>query len=158
MAAPTPGARPLPNGIRNDDGFKTELSFENEPALSIWDIETGIPGITAGDPIETTTHRNDVMRTRALRQLKDLKPFTIVGAYANKLWRQLMDQVGVEQTLTLHLPNNDRIAFYGGINDSEFAAGVEGAQSRVTVTVVPTNVDPDTREEEEPVYTVASGT
>lgn len=157
MAAPTATPRGTPPGFKMDDGFQSFITFEGLPQLNIWEKDVGVPGIDGGDPIETTTMHNEVYRTMAPRSLVTLTPFQVVAAYDPCAYDDLIAIVNIEKTVTVTFGDTSTLAFYGYLQTVEFAQMVEGEQPEVTLTIVPTNVDPDECVEAGPVI-VCNGT
>ncbi len=159
--APTPAARVAPSGLKLQDGkgpTKATFTFSADTNWNLFDIEVGIPGFDAGEPVDTTTQFNNVWRTMFLRVLFTLTEFTVVGAFDPVLFTEVLAQKGVNGTGTINFPDGSTLAFYCGIRQMEFDAMVEGTMPRATLTIVPTNTDPVTFAEEGPVLTSVSGT
>lgn len=158
MAAPTPGTRIAPGGIKLKDGFSTVITFSGDTDVSIWEKSVKPPGIDGGDAIEQTTMHNTNWRTMAPRQLKTLTEFSVTGAYDPAVYTQILNLINVENTITVRFPDGSTLAFYGFLKTLEFADLVEGTQPEVTATVVPTNFDPVNHVEAAPVLASVAGT
>lgn len=158
MAAPTLTARVEPVGIKLDDGYRTTFAFSQDPDISLWEKEVGLPGIDGGEAIDNTTMHNDVYRTASSRALKTLTPFTIKAAYDPAVYTQLVNIINVEGSITEHLPDGSTLTYYAFAQKAEFDPLVEGNLPMVNVTIVPTNKDPQTGAEEGPVLVSVSGT
>lgn len=150
MATPTVAARVTPNGFRMDEGYQALITIGTIAGIDLWEKDVGIPGIDAGDPIDTTTQHNSVFHTKSPKVLKDLTPFTVVCAYDPCVYTDLLAITGLVTNITITFPDSTTLAFWGYIQTSEFAPMVIGEQPEVTVTIVPTNYDPNTCTEEGP--------
>lgn len=158
---PVAAARVAPDGKKLQDGkgpTKATFTFSADTNWNLFDIEVGIPGFDAGEPVDTTTQFNSVWRTRFLRVLFTLTEFTVQGAFDPIYLTEVLAQKGVNGTGTITFPDGSTYAFFCGIRQLEFERMVEGTMPRVTVTIVPTNTDPVTFAEEGPVLTSVSGT
>lgn len=155
---PTPVARQTPFGRKVDDGFSTLITLEDDPDISLWEKTVTPPGQDGGDAIETTTMHNDEWRTFSPRQLKTLTDASATCAYDPKVFNQLLTQINNNQSVTVTYPNSDTLAFFGYLRSVEPDENTEGEQPTMTVTFTPTNIDPDTGAEADPVFTIAGGT
>lgn len=151
--APTPVARTDPAGTKLDDGYRTLVAFTADPDASFWEKSITPPGMDGGDEIDTTTMHNDTYRTKAPRALVTMTPFSMTVAYDPALYTSILTLINIPTTVTVHYPNGGSLAFYGYLRAFEPDALVEGTQPEATITVVPTNQDPTTGDEEDPVYT-----
>jgi hypothetical protein len=158
MAAPTPGTRTDPVGIKIDDGFSTLISFAADPDVSFWEKTVTPPGIDGGDAIETETMHNDVWRTRVSRSLKTLTDAETTVAYDPAVFTQIVALCNVETTITIHFSDGSTYCFYGYLRTFEPGEISEGEQPEATVTITPTNYDPVNHVEAGPVLTSVAGT
>ena len=143
MAAPVPANRTLPTGYKMPEGFKSLITFSNNPALNIWEIDVKPPGVESGEAINTTTQQNNLWRTFWLPQLKTLEQITIKAAYdADVLQTDLTGMVGPRgQTITILWPQGSKVAFFGDLMKCEFDPLKEKEFPTCTLTIVPTNTD-----------------
>lgn len=125
------------------EGFKSLITFSENPALNIWEIEVKQPGVKSEEAINTTTQQNITWRTMWLPQLKTLDKVTVKFAYdADVLQTDIIGMVGPRgQTVTILYPQGTKIAFYGDIESVEFDPFKEKEFPTGTMTVCPTNVD-----------------
>lgn len=158
MGTPTTTARQDPNGIRLTNGWRALFTFENDPDLSIWEIEVQPPGLDGGEPVDTSTQHNDVYETMEPRSLTKMTPMNFVAAYDPAAYPQLRNQLNVPQSITKTFPNGDTLDFFGYLQKFEPAALVNGTMPRANGTIIPTMTDPDDGTEAAFVYTEASGT
>lgn len=140
------------NQLRLDDGFSTIIELANLPAVKFFEKEVTPPGITAGGPIDTTTMRNTAYRTMSPRQLKSLTKCTATVAYATEALEQVWAQIGVNQLVTVTLPDGSTIEFWGWIEEFTPGNHTEGAQPTAALTIQPSNRDADGAEVA-PAYT-----
>jgi len=112
MAAPVATARGTPLGFRLKNGFPALLTFEYATVANYWEIAVGVPGLDAGDEIDTTTQHNVTWRTFAPRTLVTLTPFTVTAAYEPDVFQEFYNQLGVEQTFTIKFPDTSTLAFF----------------------------------------------
>lgn len=157
-AAPSATARVDPSGIKLDDGYRTLVTFALDTNLEIWEKSVTPPGLDGGDEIDTTTMHNDRWRTNAPRALIRMTPFSMTCAYDPTVYTAALSLVNRETTITVRYPDGSTLAFYGFLKTLEPGELVEGTQPEMTVTVVPTNQDPTTGAEEDPVLVSAPGT
>lgn len=160
MAAPVPGTRSarVPAGIKLDDGYQTLVQFAAKPTIGLWEIGVTPPGYDGGDPIDTTTMHNEVWRSMAARSLITMTPFECRFAYDPLVFNDLLNLINVETTITVHFPDGSRLAFFGFEQNFEPDELAEGEFPEASVTITPTNADPTTGAEEDPVYVNVVGT
>lgn len=142
MGAPAYTARQTPQGIRLEDGYQSLFAFAADPDVSLWEIETGLPGLDGGEPINTTTQHNVNLRTMAPRALKTMTAFTTRCAYDPQVYEDLDALINVETAITNHFPDGTRLAFWGFLQKFEPDGLVDGTFPTAQVTIVPTNTDP----------------
>lgn len=157
-AAPSATVRQDPSGIKLDDGYRTLVTFASDPNIEFWEKSVTPPGLDGGDEIDTTTMHNDDWRTNAPRALIRMTPFTTTAAYDPSIYTAALALINRKDTVTVRYPDGSTLAFYGFLKTIEFSELVEGTQPECTITVVPTNQDPDTGSEEPPVLTSVAGT
>ncbi len=158
MAAPTPTARGTPSGIKLDEGFRTLVTFASNPTIGFWEKEVTPPGLQGGDPVDTTTMHNVRWRTRNPRQLITMENFKLNCAYDPYLYTSLLALLNVKTTVTVTFRDGTTLAFYGFLQSFIPGSLKEGEQPMAEITVVPTNQDPTTGAEEDPVLTNVAGT
>lgn len=158
MAAPTPSARVEPTGIKLRDGYRTLVTFAADTNLNVWEISITPPGLDGGDPIDTTTMWNDRWRSMSSRALITMTEFKMDCAYDPVIYSEALSLINLETTVTVRFPDTSTLAFYGFLKSFEMDALEEGTFPKCTITVVPTNADPTTGAEEDPVLTNVAGT
>ena len=158
MAAPTPTTRAFPGGNYLKDGYQTLVTLAVDPDASFWEIGVTPPGYDGGDPIDTTTMHNVRWRTMAARALISMTPISVRGAYDPFVYDLFLSIVNIETTVTVTFPDGTTLAFYGFLQNFEPDELAEGELPEATFTVQPTNQDPSTGAEENPVLNSATGT
>jgi len=158
MTAPSATARQTPAGIKLDDGHQTLITFEADPDIELWEKSVTPPGIDGGDGVDTTTMHNTTYRTMSPRSLFTLTPMTTTMAYDPVFYTRALDLINVETTVTITFPDGSTLSFYGFLKSFEPGELAEGAQPTASVSIVPTNQDPTTGEEEAPVLVNVPGT
>lgn len=158
MAAPTPVVRLTPVGRKLEDGFKCVIAFARFPALAIWEIDTGSPGIDGGEPINTTTQHNVEWRTMSPRSLKTMTPFDVKYAWDPVVYTTFSNMINVRDTATELYPDGSTLTYYAYVQKITKDPLVEGTMPTGTMTVVPTNYDPAADVEAGPVVVEVSGT
>lgn len=153
MASPTPVARILPTAHKLENGYQALLVLGDDTDAAYYEIAVGLPGLDSGDPVDTTTQLNVTYRTRAPRALIDLTPFPVTAAYAASAWTTLHALVGIPQVITIVLADTSTLTFYGFIQSVEFDPQENGTMPTMTITIAPTNYDPDNCVEAAPVLT-----
>lgn len=153
-----PTTRQTPVGSRLKNGHSTLYTFAADPDISFWEISVKPVGLDGGDAIDTTTMHNTTMRTMAPRTLKTATEMQVVAAYDPVFYDQILALINVETLCTITFPNGDKVDVYAYLKAAEFNELVEGTQPQVTLTIVPTNVNPSTGAEVAPNYITATGT
>lgn len=158
MAAPTYTARSAPSGIYLKDGYQCLVTFAVDPDAAFWEIGVTPPGLDGGDAIDTTTMHNVRWRTMAARALKTMTPFSMRCAYDPIIYELFDGLINAETTVSVLFPDSSTLAFYGFLQNFEMDELAEGELPEATATVTPTNQDPQTGTEENPVLNSATGT
>jgi hypothetical protein len=158
MAAPTTTARGTPSGLKMPDGFSTKIAFALNATIAFWEKTVKPPGIDGGEKIETTTMHNIAWRTFSLRRLKTLTDGTVKAAWDPELYDDILAILNVADSVTEHFENGDTLDYYGAVQKFEPEDFEEGKFPMISVTIVATNQDPATLDEEPPVFTPAAGT
>jgi hypothetical protein len=155
---PAAGVRVTPAGLKLEDGFSTKITVALDTDISFWEKSVKPCGFDGGDAIETTTMHNVKLRTMAPRQLKTLTQMTCTAAYDPDVFNQIYEIINRKTTITVRFPDGSTLAFFGYVKSFEPNDMSEGNFPEATVTIVPTNVDPTTGAEADPVLTSVAGT
>lgn len=158
MTAPTVTARQAPTGIRLDEGHPTFITFAADPDVSFWEKTVTPPGLDGGDPVDTTTMHNTRWRTRGARVLITLTDSGTTVAYDPLFYSQALALVNVETSITVTFPDGTTYSFYGFLRTFEPQEISEGEQPEANISITPTNKDPVTGDEEDPVLVNVAGT
>jgi len=145
---------------RIDDGHPTFYEFgasSNVFGTLLWEKSVQPPGIQAGGETDITTMRNVVWRTRAPKHLKTLSNSSITVAYDTSAYTALLAMIGVEQEITVCFPDGSTYAFYGWLDEFTPNEMTEDEQPTAACTIIPSNVNPATRQEAPPRYGAPSG-
>jgi hypothetical protein len=134
------------------------VALAADPDINFWEKSVTPPGLDGGDPVETSTMHNVRWRSMHPRALITMTPFQMTAAYDPEVYDSILDLINVQTTVTVHFPDGSSLAFFGYLQKFEPGELVEGSQPEATITVVPTNRDPVTCDEEDPVYTAGTGT
>ena len=157
-SAPVASDRQTPTGIKLNDGYQTLVTISSDSNISFWEKSVTPPGLDGGDAIETTTMHNTKWKTMTSRALVTLTEMTLTAAYDPVAYDQLRDIINLETTITVNFPDGSTLAFYGFVKGAELAELVEGTQPEMTVTITPTNADPNDHTEQAPVLVEVAGT
>lgn len=158
MAAPAVVVRVEPSGIPLHDGMKCVKACAADLNILLYEIETGIPGVDGGDPIDTSTQWNDDYRTMRSRQLKTLTEHTVKFAYDPAALGEIDAIINNETSWTDLFPDGSTYSYYGFARMVEYDPLVEGTMPTGTLTICPTNWDPVNRVEAGPVLVNVAGT
>lgn len=160
MAAPTATAPTKPSGEFLERGYRTAAHIAALPGINLFCKSLKPPGLDGGDPIDTTTQWNDKWRTMVPEALITLTAMTFKAAYDPDIYDEgeLEDLINIETTITLLMPDTSKVAFYGFVQKWDPDEMQEKEQPTGTLTIQPTNQDPDDQSEEPPVYVAPTGT
>lgn len=158
MAAPTPVTRTTPTGWKMPDGYKTTIALANIPGINLWERTVKPPSIDGGDATDTTTMHNSVWRTKQPKTLKTMGESTTTVAYDPDVYSDIINQVNINQSITVRFPDNSKLTFWGYLQKFEPSDLKEGEMPEATATFVPTNWDSTLNVEAAPVFTAAAGT
>lgn len=161
MAAPTAVVRVNPSDsgeIPLYDGHGTLVTINGDPNIAFWEKEVQPPGIEAGDEIDTTTMFNTLWRTFIPGSLISMTEITFSAAYDPVLYTQILDQIKVNQGITITFPDGSTVAIWGFLKSFTPQTTSEGEQPVADLTVVATNWDPDNAVEAGPTVVEVAGT
>lgn len=158
MAAPSAATRLSPGGTKLGDGFRTLVTLSSDTNIELWEKSVTPPGIQGDDPTDTTTMQNTTWRTKSPRGLATLTDMTFTAQYDPVIYQSIIAILLDNITITIQFPDHSTLAFYGFVQSFIPGELVEGTPPEATITIVPTNQDPTTCDEEGPVYTAGAGT
>lgn len=155
MAFPLEVPRIAPTGFKILNGYQALLTFENDHDANYFEIAVGVPGLDSGDPVDTTTQLNETYRTTTPRALVGLTSFQVTAAYAALGYSNLLSLLGINQNITVFFADGSSISFWGFLQTVEFDPQENGTMPTLTLTITPTNFDPDNCVEAGPLLTDA---
>ena len=158
MSAPTSTPRQVPTGFKLPDGYQTMIAFSLKPAIQLWEKTVRPFGLDNGEPIDTTTMLNQRWRTKGFRKLTGNPDVTMSCAYDPDVATDIEAIIGVNQAITVWLPDDSNWAFWGALVKWEPQEHQEGAMPMVNVTIGVSNWDSTAGVEAGPVFTAAAGT
>ena len=157
MAAPSPTARETPSLLPLRDGYRTLITFGDDPDLSVWEKSTTPPGVDGGDPVNTTTFHNSSYVTKWPRQLKEHTDISMRVAYAGEVRTLIEALVNVNDEVTVIFPDGTTDVFWGYLRSFSPQECTDGGQPEADIVVVITNTDASYAEQG-PVMAAAAGT
>lgn len=136
------------------NGFSTTVTFANASGILLKEIEITPPTIDGGDKIDLTTMRNEELKTAAPQALYELQEMQGTFAYDLSVLPTILEQVNVEQLITIHLPPSGAKteAFWGYMKSFKRSAYKNGERPTAECVFVCTNVN-GSGVETGPVYT-----
>lgn len=158
MAPPVPTTRVTPTGRKIGRGGPTYVTFHSKPGLNIWEQTVKPPGFKLDDRKDTTTSYNDRIRTFSPGRLMTGQDITINCGYDPDDYMEIIDLLGVRDTITVTLPSGTKYAFYGWLDAVDPNDHNEQDDPMLTLTLAQGNQDWDTCEEEMPVVVPGTGT
>ena len=158
MAAPTPTARVTPTGRQLGVGSPVYVTFASDPNIDLWEKQLSPPGAKMDERKDNTTSYNTKFRKFSPGRLATMDDLTVVCGYDPDEIQDIIDLLGVRDTITIELPSGTLIAFYGWLDQYQFSELTEDGEPTVTLTIAVGNQDWDTCEEEPPVIVPGTGT
>lgn len=144
--------RQTPSGAKLKDGYRSLVTFDADPDVSLFEMSVKPPGLDGGDKVDNTTFWNDTVRTYAARQLKEMTDGSMTCGYDPKVYTQLLALINVETLVTVLFSDSSRIEFYGFLKNAEPNELKEGEFPTLSCTICCTNTHPTTGAEVVPVY------
>jgi len=136
------------------DGYQTCSTFGLDDNLQFWEKTVKPPSLKAGGAIDTTTMKNQTVRTRFPKSLVDIGESNMVGAWAHGTYEEIMAMIGVNQQITLTFPDGSTTVYWGWIDEFDPDDMEEGEHPTSSILIIPSNVD-NTGAESLPVHTTA---
>jgi hypothetical protein len=137
----TATARTTPTGTPLVSPLGAKVAIAADPDISLWEVEVTPPGIDFGEPIDTTTHWNTLLKTFSPQELATTTPCNCTGAYDPAMYDQIVALQGVNGWITVHLPDGSCVNFVGYLRSFTPAAIASGSntQPRAAFVLQPTN-------------------
>lgn len=158
MSAPVATTRIAPVGIMLKNGFRSLITFSQDPNISLWEKQVTPSPTDGGEPIDQTTMWNVAYETKAPQGLKSGGPGQYTCAYDPIGLTQLEAIINVEGTITELFCDGSTRAYFGYVQKATPAALVPGTQPEMTVDWVRTDWDPVGKVEAGPVVVEVAGT
>jgi len=158
MASASVVTRLDPVGIMLKNGYRALIGLSRDPDISIWEKSVGTPAYEGPDLIDITTQWNDLWRTKSPGSLLDTGEFTVTCAYDPACKTQILEILNYNQAITITYPDGSTESFWGVVRSFESGDLVENEFPEGTLTIAPTNYDPDNDVEAGPVIASVSGT
>lgn len=158
MGTPATTSRTTPGGVKLGDGFSTKVAFSLDADISLWEVEVTPPGLDGGDRVDNTTMHNTTWMTFAPQTLIDMTPASFTAAYDPDAYDECQAILNSEGSVTVEFPDGSTLDFFGYLSKFEPQGVSRGNMPLATVTIQPTNWDPDNDVEAGPVMTEVAGT
>jgi hypothetical protein len=146
----------MPGVERLRDGYPTTINLSGA-GVTFWEKTVQPIGIDGGEPIDTTTMRNESVRTKAPRHLYDVTPIQINAAYDPTVYTTILAQININQQIVTTMPDGATITWWGYLQKFIPEVNEEGKEPMAAITLVPTNVNASDIETI-PVLAAGSGT
>jgi hypothetical protein len=157
MAAPAAAAKPaLPAGAPMPNGFPMFIVNSKVPSALIWPVEMQPVGGDNEEPIDIVNFFNVLWRTKAPNALIDIPNMTMMVEYSSSSYNIIIGSLGLPANITMFLPDNGTIAFWGYYKSFIPQTNKEKQQPKAEITIVCTNWDPANCVEAGPVIVVGS--
>jgi hypothetical protein len=139
------------------DGFSATIYFSSQPTIKLYEIDTTLPELAGGGANDTTTMRNDTLRTKHPKVLKSLGEGGATVALASSALPLLWGMINVNQLIRYDLPDNSAYYFWGWIDELSRITFKEGEMPRGNLKVIASNMDAE-GDETAPVYSSTGAT
>lgn len=103
---------PGPSGTKLRNPFPTIVTFSLNPTISLWEVETGLPGPEGGEPIDTVTMRNTLFRTKDPRILQEIMAAPMQFAYDPQALPAISGMINKNQLITWTFPTGGTWAIW----------------------------------------------
>ena len=134
------------------NGHKTLIEFSEAPALAWEEKSVTPPSLDGGDAVDTTTMRNDTVRTSQPRTLISMGDASVTAAYDPIMYSTLLTMINVNQLITITEPDGSTVEFWGWLRTFTPNEHTEGEQPTAVYAISCGNED-DNGDETLPVYT-----
>lgn len=125
------------------DGYSTTITIANLPLVKLYEKSVTYGATSLGGGIDVTTMRNSSFVTMAPKSLKTEEPLTLTVAYATEALDDIMAQMGVNQQITVTLPDTSYWTFWGFIDSFTPSAHTPGEQPTADISIVKSNMNTD---------------
>lgn len=125
------------------DGWQTLIEFAEKPDILLREKTVKPPGIDGGGSIDTTTMRNETVRTFEPKHLKTITESTVSVSYDPAAYNDIMEMIQVKQLITITFPDGSTLPFWGFLDKFEINELSEGEFPLADCTIAPCNTDDD---------------
>lgn len=139
-------------------GAPVYIVFASNTALDIWEKGITPGGASMDDRKDNSSFHNTKWRTKTPGRLATAEDITVQAGYDPDQLQDIIDLLGLRDTITLVLPTGTRVAFYGWLDAYSFNEHNENDDPMITLTIAQGHQDWDTCEEEPPVIDAGTGT
>lgn len=158
MSAPSPGTRTEPTGEMLERGYRVVCIISGDEDINFFERSLKPPGWDWGERIDLTTQWNNRFKTFTNEALVDTTPMTFKACFDPDVLDALKAMAAQapedrHRTITIPLPNGGSWCFFGFVQKVDYDEMEPKNPPEATVTIVQTNRDPATKDEEGPVYT-----
>src|ERR1700761_1015969 len=99
------------------DGFKTLITFSLNGSVKLKEREVQPPGLSGGGPIDTSTMRNTLMKTKSPKSLIDTKQMALQAAYDPAVYTDILAMLLENQQCYVTFPDGSKVTFWGWIEE-----------------------------------------
>ena len=153
-----PGNQVLVGGLFLTDGYQTTISFSGggfDLGVIFLEKEVQPPALNGGGGIEVTTMRNQVVRTKAHKNLYQLDDLTLQVSYAPESYEAIAGIININGLWTVNFPDGSLLSFFAWLDTFTPAALKEGEFPLAEIKVIVSNINENGIES---VYTFESAT
>lgn len=158
MADPATTPRVESSGLRQLDGFRTQIAFSLDPNVAFWETDVQPFGYDVGDKIPTSTMFNTRFETFEPRELIEILDGGVVAAFDPLVFTEILSLLGRRGSVTIHFPDLSTMDVFAYLKSFVPQAQVKGQMPLADIVVVVTNYDPVNNVEQGPVVTEVAGT
>ena len=123
----------MPRGM--PEGFSTKIDFADTPQLSFWEKTVTPPGMEGGEPIDTTTMYNTLVKSKWPQTLVEITGMSLTASFLPDLINEAYAAVNVLQVITITFPNNGTASDYGWLRNFKPNRFEIGAQPTAEIMV-----------------------
>lgn len=123
------------------DGFKTLITFSNNPAVEFREKDIQPPGMDAGGALDTTTMRNNRLRTAQPKKLVTMTGMKGTCQWDSHAYVSVRAMLGVNQQITVTLPDGHGATIWGWLDKFTPGTHKEGEFALADFEIVPSNQD-----------------
>jgi len=137
-------------------GYPTTIDLTGAD-VTFWEKTVQPPGIDGGEPIDTTTMRNDAVRTAAPHVLYSLTPLNCNVAYDPTVYDSILGAINDNDEFVVTFPDEGTLTFWGYLKSFIPQELTQDDEPMAAIVIVPTNINAS-GVETIPVVAAGSGT